>query len=278
MSDIALVTCRVLPEPDPDEALLLAACQEAGLKVVMAAWDDPRVDWNCFRIAVLRSCWNYYEDPQGFRAWLDRVAQLTTLWNPHSIVCENLDKRYLLRLVDLGVPIVPTHYLTPELRVEEVIREVGWDRFVIKPTISAGSYMTRLFSHEQVNEAQRFACSILESREALIQPYMASVERGGEVAMVHIDGEFTHCVLKDPRFTGSDEAVSVAFQPDASQAATAATIIATVADRVLYARVDLMKAESGEWLLSELELVEPSLFFLQHQPALDRFIAALARM
>jgi hypothetical protein len=54
--------------------------------------------------------------------------------------------------------------------------------------------------------------------------------------------------------------------------------MATLTEPVLYARVDLMEGEPGEWLLSELELAEPSLFFVQHPEALSRFVAALAKL
>lgn len=278
MSDIAIVTCQVLPEPDTDEAILLADCRSTGLDVEMAAWDDPDVDWSRYRISVLRSCWNYYEDPAKFRDWLDGIAPSTQLWNPYSAVCENLNKRYLGRLAAIGVPVVPTVYVSPGSSVETELCGTGWERFVIKPTVSAASYMTRLFNRNQVEDAQAFADVILETREVMIQPYMASVERGGEVAIVQIAGRFTHGVLKDPRFTGGCESVSVAFQPDERQLRAAAAVMDTVSDHLLYARVDLMQAESGDWLLSELELTEPSLFLSLHPPALSRFVSALSKL
>jgi hypothetical protein len=278
VSDIAIVTCRVLPEPDPDQIPLLEACEEAGLAVEMAAWDDAGVDWSKYRAAVLHSCWNYYEDPASFRVWLDRVDALTALWNPLSVVRENLDKRYLANLADQGIPIVPTRYLNNENSVQQVIDQTGWERFVIKPTISAASFMTSLFSRSQVAQAQEFTNEILLSREAMIQPYIESVERGGEVAMVHIDGELTHCVLKDPRFTGCEESVSIGFQPTEAQASAARAVMATIHDKVLYARVDMMEDSCGTWLLSELELVEPTRFLAQHRPALHRFVSALSRL
>jgi len=160
----------------------------------------------------------------------------------------------------------------------DVVRETGWERFVVKPTISAGSFMTKRFTSDQVREATEFAAEISIGREAMVQPYMASVETGGEVSLIHIDGELTHCIVKEPRFSDGFESVSAAFQPDASLAAAAATAMKAVPEPWLYARVDLMRAEDGQWLLSELELIEPSLFFLQHPPALERFIAALMRL
>lgn len=278
MPDIAIVTCRVLPEPDPDEAPLLEACAAAGLDVELAAWDDPAVDWGRYRVAILRSCWNYYQDPPSFRSWIDRVSAATSLWNYPDVVRGNLDKRYLARLADLGVPIVPTRFLNPESSIRDALAETGWERFVIKPTISAASFMTRRFCRSELEAAEAFVCEVLSGREAMLQPYIESVDRGGEIAAVHIDGVLTHCVVKTPRFVGGDESVSVAFQPNVSQAAAARHVMNAIKAPWLYARVDLMEASTGEWLLSELELIEPSLFLSQHPPALRRLIAALQRL
>ena len=275
MPDIALVTCRSLPEQDPDEELLLNACANVGLSVELAAWDNPEIDWGRFRIAKLHSCWNYYEDPCGFGKWIDRASTETQIWNPPKMVRQNLDKRYLGKLEAHGVPVVPTRYLSCDSDLREALDDTGWEQFVIKPTVSAASYMTKRFYRDEVCAAEAFAGEILKSREAMVQPYMASVETGGEVSLIHIDGELTHCIAKEPRFSGHDESVSVAFQPSEALAAAAEVVMNTVKGPWLYSRVDLMLSVSGEWILSELELIEPSLFLLQHPPAVERLVAAL---
>ena len=53
--DEAIASCRVLPEPDHDEELLLAALTELGIKAAVLPWDDSSVDWTAARITVLRS-------------------------------------------------------------------------------------------------------------------------------------------------------------------------------------------------------------------------------
>ena len=42
-------------------------------------------------------------------------------------------------------------------------------------------------------------------------------------------------------------------------------------------RVDLARDDDGAPMVMELELIEPSLFFLQNPVALDRFVTALLR-
>ena len=277
VSPIAIVTCRVLPEPDPDEQLLLEECNSAGVAVELVAWDDESVDWAAFRAAILRSTWNYYEDPERFSQWVRNVSALTQLKNHAALVLWNLDKRYLLELESRGIRIVPTKIITgPE--VFDSIGKLGWSDFVIKPTISAGSYLTKRFQSCQMQPATNHAREILTSSEVIVQPYVPSVAHGGEVSLIHIDGEFTHAIIKNPRFADDEESVSKAIEATTSQKAFALAVLGELEASWLYARVDVMADSDGEWMLSELELIEPSLFFLQCPAALSRMINAMSRL
>jgi hypothetical protein len=110
MTRVALVTCQQLPEPDPDQQPLLNAIRAAGMESSMLAWDDPQADPAAFDLCILRSAWNYYEDPEGFVKWVDRAASVSRLVNPVAIIHWNLHKRYLRELENAGVPIIPTHF------------------------------------------------------------------------------------------------------------------------------------------------------------------------
>jgi hypothetical protein len=56
----------------------------------------------------------------------------------------------------------------------------------------------------------------------------------------------------------------------------ALALVAHARAELLYARIDLVRDEDGQPRLMELELVEPSLFLVQHPPALARLADALA--
>lgn len=271
---IALVTCVDLPEPDPDAELLLDACLRAGIEAEYVPWDDPAIVWSRYACAVLHSTWNYYQDPERFRDWARNVSSATRLLNPRELIEWNIDKRYLKAIQDRGIPIVPTRIVGRAQELEETVEPEGWTKFVVKPLISASSYMTKAFSAEEIDEATEFAEGF-KGRPFMVQTFMHSVGDGGEVALVHIDGELTHGVIKRPRFHEGEESVSGAVAPTPEQAAAAKRVIAEITYPWLYARVDLMADDDGRWLLSELELIEPSLFFLQHPPALERFVSAL---
>ncbi len=278
MPIVALVTCFNIPEPDPDESILIDACKAAGLQVELVPWEDRKVEWERFDLVVLRSTWNYYEDEIGFRSWIEEVSARTSLWNGKDLVLWNLDKHYLSELSGLGISTVPTRYIDLAEGLGQILDDEGWDDFVVKPTVSAGSFMTQRFSRNELSEAEAFVASIQKTHSAMVQKYMSCVADGGEVALIHIDGELTHGLVKHPRFDGDDESVSEAIVPSCEQAAMAKLVMGAVSEPWLYGRIDLMLADDGHWLLSELELVEPSLFFRQSKFALDRFVSALVRL
>lgn len=110
----------------------------------------------------------------------------------------------------------------------------------------------------------------------MVQRYIPSVERGGERSIMWIAGEVTHVIIKHPRFAGHPERVELGGAPTNHERDMVRIALDGLEDRLLYARLDVMDGEQGELLVSELELIEPSLFLREHPPALERFITAIA--
>jgi len=257
-----------------------------GLEAEMLAWDDPAAPpLEDFSLIVLRSTWNYPEDPEGFRSWCARAAAATRLLNPLRALRWNLHKRYLLDLQVRGIPVVPTvlHACGSDADLLATAAERGWNDVVVKPAIGAASFGTRRFqlgSDSSDAEGRVFLAGMLRERDVLVQPYLREVEEVGERAQVWIAGEHTHCVRKEPRFAGQDERVSDALIPDEEERTFVAQVFAALPNDVrrdlLYARVDLIRLATGNLVLGELELLEPSLFLMQHPPALARLADALA--
>ena len=283
MRRVAFATCKVLPEPDVDEELLLSACREAGIEAEMAGWDDPSVHWSSYSMVVVRSTWNYHLSPSKFCDWIEHVNSVSLLLNPARMMLGNIHKGYLLELERQGIPIVPTRIISKGERVKgkgksmpwlrSLLEETGWKKFVIKPAVSAASYMTYSFSCDEIDLAQTFLDEMVAGRDAMVQEFVS----GGEVALVHINGVLTHAVEKYARFADGVESVSsVASVPSGAQQDLAARAMSCVEPGWLYARVDVMQDAAGRWLLSELELIEPSLFLLQKPEALRSFLESIA--
>jgi glutathione synthase/RimK-type ligase-like ATP-grasp enzyme len=275
---VAYVTYRVepdRPDPDPDIERLANAFQRLGARAQIVAWDDSAVDWSSFDGAVLRSTWDYAPRYSEFMAWATRAAAVTRLVNPLEVVQRNTDKSYLLRLAAAGVPIVPTLLLKPG--DEPDIEATGWQRIVVKPSISSGARDTILTTDPRAANAH--VRSLLgNGRSALVQPYLDAVDAEGEIAVVVIGGRISHAVRKVPALTEGGYG-------DASETFAVTIALAEAVERVLdaepgardlaYARVDMVRDPQLGWVVMELELAEP-LLFLGHDPrASDRLAAAV---
>jgi len=277
---VALATCKQLPEPDFDEAPLLAALRNAGLETKMLAWDDEEARFAEQDLVVVRSTWNYYKDVDAFVAWAAGTAKKTRLLNPGHVIAWNAKKTYLAELEKRGIAIVPTDFVMggTARRVEDILRERGWDEIVIKPLVSAGSFRTERFSRDSLAAAQTFLDALVADRDAMVQRWMPSVETYGERSLVWIDGEITHAIRKTPRFAGGSEQASEAEVPIADdERAFAERALGPLAGELLYARIDMVRDDAGILRVMELELIEPSLFFKQSEIALSRFVAGIAR-
>ena len=278
--DIALATCLSLPEPDHDAAPLESALRAAGIETGWLAWDDPGADWSRARLTLLRATWNYPAQPERFLAWAARVARVSRLCNPLSLVRFNLHKRYLLELAGRGVPIAPTALVArgAGTTLDALRSERGWDDVVVKPAVSAASFRTMRVGPGDLRAGEAHFRSLVVERDVLVQRYLPSVEGYGERALVWIDGAVTHAVRKSPRFAGESESVSadaVAVTPAEGQLAR--RVIAALDGTPLYARIDVAPGPDGWPVLMELELIEPSLFFPKAPRALGRFVVALRR-
>jgi hypothetical protein len=281
MFDLFVATATDLPRVDEDQAPLLAALAAAGVSAQARAWDDPAVDWGGARACVIRSTWNYVRHYDAFLDWTARCAAAAALWNPPPVVRWNSHKRYLIELAQAGLPVVPTRVAPRGQPADLAALAEGWGAadIVIKPAVSAGSFLTVRVARNDLLRGQAHLDLVLADQDALVQPYQRSVADYGERALVWIDGALTHAVRKSPRFAGDQQRISepVPIAPD--EAALAESILAAVVRQpLLYARVDLARDQRGRPCVMELELIEPSLFLDRSPAALARLAAAIRRL
>jgi O-ureido-D-serine cyclo-ligase len=283
---IALVSARAARHLDEDLAPLLAALSEAGVAATVVDWDDPAVDWADYRLALLRSTWDYTQRLTEFLAWADRIATLTALVNPPAVIRWNTDKHYLADLSRAGVPVVPTRFIEPGDRAAEALErflaEDGTLEWVVKPAVGAGSRDAARYARGEEREASRHVERLLEAgRSVLLQPYLEQVDLHGESALIYFGGRFSHAIRKGPLLRRGTVATAALFLEEHITSRVPATEESRLAERVLaalpfptplYARVDLIRSGDGDPRLLELELTEPSLFFA-HAPGAARRLA-----
>jgi hypothetical protein len=281
---VALVTSELFPDLYADDHLLRDALVARGVVVDSPRWDDPAVDWAGYDLAVLRSTWDYPARRDAFVAWAQSVPRLA---NPADIVEWNTDKHYLNELAAAGLPITPTTFVEPG----EPWTPPSPGEWVIKPTISAGSRNTGRYSLPADLELAQAHVARLSAagRTTMIQPYLAAVDTAGETSVLCLPdaaGELTysHAIRKDALLTGTGELTGAydeditARTPAEAELELARRVLAVIpggAERLLYARVDLVPGADGAPLLLELELTEPGLFFRYAPGAADLLAAAI---
>ncbi len=293
-ADVALLTdgryVASRAEPDDwylanilaDDRLLLRGLESRGLRGVRVDWADTTVDWSSFRAAVFRTTWDYYDRQAEFAAWLDRVAPATRLVNDAATVEWNLDKHYLADLAAAGVPTVPTLFVERggSLDLARVLAETGWAEGVVKPAVSGGARHTHRFDCGSAREVEGLVGPLLAEEAFLLQPFEPDVVAHGEDTLVVIDGRFTHALTKRARpgdFRVQDDHGGTVHpcDPSAEQIALATRAMAA-RPGTAYGRVDMVRRPGGEWVVMELELIEPELWLRRHPDAADALAGAIA--
>ncbi len=270
-----------------DDRPFRAALVARGVEVAQPVWNDPEVDWSAFDAVLIRTTWDYTDHLAEFVAWAERVGASTRLFNPAPVVRWNTHKGYLKELEALGVPLAPTVWLPrgSGVDVRAVCEERSWTRGFVKPMVGATARETLRFTAdaEGLDVAQAFLERTLAVEDMMLQPYLPAVEQVGERSVIFFGGAPSHGVRKVPvpgdyrvqdDFGASDEP----WHPERDELELARRVVAaaeSIVGPLLYGRVDLLEDARGALLVTELELVEPSLFFRHDPGAPARLVDAL---
>lgn len=269
VTTVLLATFDLMPDGEPAGELLVAALAERGIHARWVRWDDPDVAWAEADLVAVRSTWDYHRRLPAFLAWAGRVEAVTPLLNGAEVFAWNADKAYLVELADV-VPTVPTALLDDTDLAGGLARALErWGHVVVKPRTGAGGV--------GVVVAERVDDPRLEGLVAgpwIVQPVVESVRTTGESSVYVLDRAPVAQVDKvaaagelrvHELYGGSSRPVAL----DPIRARVAADAVRAVEDRLgadlAYARIDLM-AWRDEWVVSELELIEPGLY-LDVEPA-----------
>ena len=276
---LALATCATVPHWEVDDRPFHAALRARGIDAIEAVWDDPAIDWASFDAVVIRTTWDYQEKRDAFVAWAERLP--VPLHNPVDIVRWNTHKSYLRDLEARGVPIVPTEWLdrgtAPD--IASICERRGWRRAFLKPCVGATSRETLRFDLGDPN-AQAHVDRLLPYEDLMLQPYLSRVESDGELSAIFIDGDLTHAVRKVPvpgDYRVQDDFGATDYPIDFPDIPLAKAAIDAVGRSLLYARADFLMSDNG-LRLTELELVEPSLFFRHGPQAAEALAGAIQNL
>ena len=288
---VAVVCCRRSEGADPsdlypdaDAAPLRSALHHLGADSTLVSWDDPQADWSSYSQVVVSSTWDSVDRPAEFLAWVGEVSRVSELVNPAAAIEWNLDKVYLRHLEGAGVPVIPTTWVLPA---------VDWQppdtaEFVIKPSVSAGGRSTARYSGgdaaalEHVRMLQRVGQTIM------VQEYLESIDRDGELDLMFFDGTFSHAVVKKPVLRTGEGVVERPWErmawaglaaPSDLQLKVAEQAMVAISDlmpqRPPYGRVDVLAGTTGDPLVLEVELIDPYLSLDLEPRAASRLAKAL---
>ena len=286
MRSVALITYSNRPELSPSDQTLLNPLKQRGIQPVPAIWNDTTIDWQQFDALILRSCWDYYKHADAFRQWLTLLQDLNVpLYNAQKTVLWNMDKTYLRDLAQAGVRTIPTIRAETAINLSETMESQGWNRIVLKPSMGASGYGIQLVSASDAHEKQPVFESLLQEGMVMIQPVVEEI-KNGELSLIFFQDEFHYAIRKIPGegtiFVNSAYGGSyMTTEVDDATVKVAESILniaheLTGQDCFLYTRVDGILVDN-EFVLMELELIEPGLFMdIASSDASERFADAIA--
>lgn len=294
MTDITLLTDARYVNPSTidwyiqnileEDRLVTEALQKKGLTVTRTNWDNPEYDWTKTRFAVFRATWDYFDRFQEFSRWLSAVNDKTSLINPLSLVRWNMDKHYLRDLKNRGITIPPTLFVEPgEIRsLSEIVKSTGWNDCILKPAVSGAARHTYKLNESNVKDHEIIFRKLIGEESMLIQEFQHQITMKGEVALMLFGGKFSHAVLKKAKagdFRVQDDFGGTVhkYLPSQQEIEFAEHVVATCKPLPVYARVDVIWDNQNNLSVSELELIEPELWFRKHPLAADIFAKAILK-
>ncbi|WP_299336329.1 hypothetical protein [uncultured Psychroserpens sp.] len=257
-----------------EDRLVYHALEQVGLKTLRLAWDDMFFDWSTTKSVLFRTTWDYFDRFDEFSEWLEIVTKQTTLLNSEAIIRWNIDKHYLLDLQNNGVHIAESHFIEQDAKVTlaQLHDILDWNNTVLKPCISGAARHTYKLNPDNLEAHEDIFQELIANEAMMLQPFQHNIVTKGEISMMVFNGQFSHAILKKAKpgdfrvqddFGGSIHN----YSPTESEILFAETAVKACPELPIYARVDIFEDNNGEIALSELELIEPELWFRHHKDA-----------
>lgn len=251
-----------------EDHLLTHALEDKGFRVARTFWDDEHFKWHEARFALFRATWDYFHRFNEFHLWLNNRSKDIHFINPHSIIQWNVDKHYLGVLQQKGINIPPTLFIEQgeQRSLQDIIMQSGWNKVILKPAIAGAARHTYLLDASTAVLHQTLFQQLIHSEAMLLQEFQEQIVSKGEVSFMVFGGKYSHSVLKKAQkgeFRIQDDFGGTVHPYTATQEEIdfAEQVIACCDELPVYARVDVMWDNENNLCVSELELIEPELWF-----------------
>ncbi|MEL7834956.1 hypothetical protein [Fodinibius sp. Rm-B-1B1-1] len=259
--------------------LLFDPLEQLGWQAKEISWRNNEVNWDNYEAVIIRSPWDYQDDPQAFIDVLKEIeASNAVLENPLEIVEWNIDKTYLRDLQKQGVKIVSSLWYDKfeDNLFPAVFTDLKSKEIVIKPTISAGAENTFRIHQESYPAFIKDLETVFDDRPFLVQPFMDNITAEGEFSVFFFGNTYSHTILKTPKtndFRVQEEHGGrlTLVEPENDLLETAREMRNMIQPEPLYTRADYVRTADNSFALMELELIEPSLYFNMDPESPERF-------
>ncbi|QNN40630.1 ATP-grasp domain-containing protein [Pedobacter roseus] len=267
---------------ESEDDKLLHFLKDKGLNIEKIIWNDQNVNWENYSHAILKSPWDYFDLIEDFYAWLDLLeAKKVKLLNPIEVVRWNSNKKYLQEIEAAGLKIIPSAFINKQENVtlKHFFEKFNTNKLIVKPCISGGAKNTFKVTAENVEEVNQKLDQLIQNEDFIIQPFLPEILESGEWSFIFFNGIYSHSLIKqakpgDFRVQPAHGGTVHPQYPDAELIAMAQQYVNSFAKNCLYARVDGTFVK-GEFLLMELELIEPFLFLNTDPQNYEKYYKAL---
>ena len=174
--------------------------------------------------------------------------------------------------------MVPTRYIEvgSGLSLQRLHQITGWSESVIKPTVGGAGRHTYRITNENMSTISHKLEDALDRESFMLQPFQHSVLDQGEVSLIFFGEHFSHAVLKKARngdFRVQDDFGGTVhpYTPSDNEIKFGMKAVQACPQLPAYSRVDYIIDNNGELAISELELIEPELWFRLEPDAADVF-------
>ena len=278
MTDVALLTeKRYLNAPSKadwyienillEDLFIQKQLKKLNISSKRVAWDETP-DLGCFRYVLFRTTWNYFEKLKLFLDFLYYWKDRVTFINSYEQIMWNLNKGYLIELESVGINIPETIICKKggAHNLSNICSNRGWSEIIIKPCVSAAAWQTHRLKGNGIFKSSTLFNALVSDQDMMIQVFQKKILSAGELSLMIINGEYSHAVLKKAKngdFRVQDDYGGSVCNYSASQneIAFAKKVMESLPFSPIYARVDILIDNNGCLALSELELIEPEMWF-----------------
>ncbi|EFA82209.1 hypothetical protein PPL_04632 [Heterostelium album PN500] len=290
---IGFVTSTAFPNLDEDDHIMVKNAINQ-YECEYCIWDDNEVQWQSFDLLIIRSVWDYVHKFELFKRWMKKIELLgIQVLNDFNIIRWNWNKNYLKELEQAGVSIVPSLFVESTSIPKSLLQYAqegiqlkkfnkNQYKFVLKPCVGASSYGTYQFTLDNWSDYQQEFSNLVKVSDMIIQPFVETIQSDGETSFIFFNKKFSHSIVKHPskddfrvqeNYGGTYEKNKNLTQDEIDIAQSIMDYVGKKG-KILYTRIDMLRY-NNRLCLSECELFEPTLYFMNDDKIAKKFVSMI---